>query len=121
MGDDSQVTDRSMETRADRGAGSPQSQQVSWWPVHEFITALVSHTTNLPTAGTPAWQALDDADPVKLIALALAGSHHVLRVETAQELLAESAKDIAKAVDCTALAQRIRRGHSDLYIPRESE
>lgn len=113
------MTDRTTETRPDRGAGSPQSQQVSWWPVHEFITELVAHTANLPAAGTPAWCALADGDPRKLLALAVAGEHHVLRMETGQEHLAVLAKDIADAIDCTALARRVRTGRGPAYIPRK--
>lgn len=46
---------RTTETRPLTGAGSPASQQVSWWPTHEFITELVANVNNLPVAGTPAW------------------------------------------------------------------
>lgn len=111
------MTDR---TTGDRpfGAGSPASQQVAWWPVHEFITELVAHTANVPAAGTPAWCALDDTDPAKLVALAAAGEYHVLRIETAQEHLAEASKSIAAAENWTALAQRIQNGRGTAYIPR---
>ncbi|MDZ7883300.1 MAG: DUF2742 domain-containing protein [Mycobacterium sp.] len=80
-------------------AGSPASKQVSWWPTHEFIAALVANANNLPIAGTPAWQALSDNDPAKPIALAVAGEHHVLRIEVAQTALAEASKAVASVPD----------------------
>jgi hypothetical protein len=96
------------------------SQQVSWWTVHEFIESAVAQANYgpLPTAGTPAWCALADGDPRKLLSLAVAGEHHVLRTEIGQEHRAAAGKDIAAAVDCTALAQRIRYRASSHYIPR---
>lgn len=102
----------------DLGAGSPASQQVSWWPTHEFITALVANVNNLPVAGTPAWQVLSDDDPAKLLALAVAGEHHVLRVETAQEAFAESSRAIAEAEDWAAVARRVQTGRGTAYIER---
>ncbi|OKH65399.1 hypothetical protein EB73_21915 [Mycobacterium sp. SWH-M3] len=117
------MTDRRIneETRADRGAGSPQSQQVSWWPVHEFLEAVVNQANygTLPTAGTPAWQALADGDPRKLLALAVSGEHWALRTEIAQERLAEAGREVAEAADWSALAQQIRNGRGTAYIPRK--
>ena len=98
------------ETRTHWGAGSPASQEVSWWATHEFITAVVSHAnTALPWAGTPAWRALDDADPRKLLALAVAGEHHVLQVEIGQEARAEAAEDIWGGEDWRQVAQQVQR------------
>lgn len=104
---------RTTETRTQQGAGSPASQTVSWWPTHEFITALVSNVNNLPIAGTPAWQALSDNDPAKLIALAVAGEHHVLRVEVAQQNMADASKAIASSPNWRT------RPRGSSYIPRE--
>ena len=87
----------------------PESSSVSWWPCHEFITALVARYSDLPMAGTPAWCGLDDGDPRKLIALAVAGEHHVLRMETAQEARAEASKAIATAADWPAVAREVRQ------------
>ncbi|MBP2455191.1 DUF2742 domain-containing protein [Mycolicibacterium lutetiense] len=114
------MTDQTVRTRADRGAGSPASQQVSWWPVHEFITAAVAQANYgpLPIAGTPAWCELADGDPRKLLALAVAGDHHVLRVETAQAAMADASREISAAADWTAMAQRIRNHSRSAYIPR---
>lgn len=104
-----------VETRPLTGAGSPASQQVSWWSTHEFITALVANVNNLPVAGTPAWCALSDNDPAKLIALAVAGEHHVLRVETAQNAMAEASRVVAASPNWRTRP----RGNS--YIPRRKE
>ena len=93
------------------------SQQVSWWPVHEFITELVAQANNLPVAGTPAWCALADNDPRKLLSLAAEGEHHVLRVETAQEAHAEASHDVSAAADWSALATNIRQ-HAEFYAAR---
>jgi hypothetical protein len=116
------VTEAKTETRPLTGAGSPASQQVSWWDTHEFITALVAQANHLPPAGTPAWCALDDTDPAKLLALAAAGEHFVLRLETAQEALAQASRDVAAAVDCQAIANGVQRQQwrrsSGTYIPR---
>lgn len=95
------------------------SRAVAWWPVHEFIAAIVAQAgTTPPAAGTPAWMALADGDPAKLLAVAIAGEHHVLRVETAQEALAEASKSVAAAEDWPATARRIVQGRGDAYIPR---
>lgn len=84
-----------------------ESKAVAWWPVHQFITELVAHQQNMPAAGTPAWSALGDGDPRKLLALAVAGEHHVLRMETAQEARAEASKAISQAADWKAVAREL--------------
>jgi len=85
------------------------SQQVSWWSVHEFLAALVSQANTLPVAGTPSWCALDDSDPVKLLAVAVAGEHHVLRMEIAQEARCEAAKAVAASTDWPKVAREIQQ------------
>ena len=104
---------------------STESRSVAWWPVHEFIAALVAQVSDLPMAGTPAWCRLGDGDPRKLLAVAVAGEHHVLRVETAQEALAEASKTIAAETDWQAVAraarQRDRARCSGAYIEREAD
>ncbi len=110
------MTHAKTETRPGiTGAGSPASQTVSWWPAHEFITALVSQYNHLPTAGTPDWQQLADTDPRKLLALAAAGEHHVLRVEVAQAALADASKAVAAVPDWRT------RPRGAAYIPRKKE
>lgn len=102
-------------------AGAPPSQQVSWWSTYTFITAAVSQANlgPLPTAGTPPWCELSDGDPRKMLALAISGTHHALRVEVAQEQQAEASKAIAAAADWPAIARSIRR-HKAAHIPRRS-
>lgn len=113
------MTTRKQEARPDSiGAGSPASQQVAWWPTHEFISALISQTDHLPVAGTPAWCSLGDSDPRKLLALAAAGEHHVLRVETAQIALADASHEISTAANWSAVAQRVRNSRGTAYIRR---
>lgn len=96
------------------------SRQVSWSVVHEFITALVDQANNLPAAGTPAWCQLSDSDPRKLLALAVAGQHHVLRVETAQQAMADASREISTAAAWSAIGQRVARGRGPAYIPRQT-
>ncbi|OBI92089.1 hypothetical protein A5661_26400 [Mycobacterium asiaticum] len=93
---------------------------MSWWLVHDFITAAAAQANlgPLPWAGTPAWCELADGDPRKLLSLAVAGEHHVLRVETAQEQHAEASKAIAAAADWSQISRDIRR-RSGVHIPRE--
>lgn len=85
------------------------SRQVAWWPVHEFITAVVAQANYaaLPVAGTPAWCELADGNPQKLLALAVAGEHHALRMETAQQALAEASHGIAGAADWPAVGREM--------------
>lgn len=88
---------------------SPDSRAVAWWPCHEFIRALVARYNDLPVAGTPSWCGMDDGDPRKLIALAAAGEHQVLRMEIAQEARAEASKAIAGAADWRQIANELRQ------------
>ncbi|WP_244606282.1 DUF2742 domain-containing protein [Mycobacterium attenuatum] len=101
-------------------AGAPPSQQRAWWPVHEFMEAVVAQANYgpIPAAGTPSWCALSDGDPRKLLAVAIDGEHQVLRIETAQEQLAGVSKAIAAAEDWPQIARDIRR-RSGVRIPRE--
>ena len=119
------MTEPKIETRAaHRGAGSLQSQQVSWFEVYSYATRFAaSHDVglnHLPLPGTPQWCGLPDDDARKLLALVLGGVREALVNETRQERLADSAKAIASAVDCTALAQQIRSGRGTAYIERKT-
>jgi hypothetical protein len=98
------------------------SQQVSWWSAHVFIEAVVQQANypTIPDAGTPAWCALADDDPRKLLALAVAGDHHVLRVETAQQAAADASKAVASAADWPGVARSVGRRRCAAYIPRRS-
>ena len=87
-----------------------ESRTVSWWETYTYTAALLAQADTVPpVAGTAAWRALDDRDPSKLLALALAGIHHVLRMETAQEAAADASKAIAASTDWRAVATEIRQ------------
>lgn len=109
------TTRHNVEARPLTGAGSPApaSQEVSWWSVHLFIEAVVAqaNTSPLPTAGTPAWSALSDGDPRKLLALACAGEHWVLRTEIGQEQRAQAAEDVWGGENWTVVARKVQRRH----------
>lgn len=87
------------------------SQQVSWWETRTFLEAAVAQANAgpLPWAGTPDWCELADGDPRKLLALAVAGEHHVLRVETAQAAMAEASRAVAEAADWSKVAREINQ------------
>ncbi|MBS4730060.1 DUF2742 domain-containing protein [Mycobacterium sp. SM1] len=105
---------------------SLQSRQVSWWPVHVYVDRLLTRAGygELPWPGTPAWCALSDNDPRKLLALAEFGQHHALRVETAQQDMAEASKAVAASADWRAIANEITQLHaavaSGIRIPRKA-
>lgn len=101
--------------------GAPPSQERDWWPVHQFVEAVVRQANYgpLPAAGTPSWCALAAGDPRKLLSVAVEGEHHVLRIEAAQEAAAEASKAIAAAEDWPAVARSIRSRNA-AYIPRRS-
>lgn len=101
------------------------SQQVSWSETRRFLEAILTQANvgPLPWAGTPEWCELPAGDPRKLLALALAGEHHVLRVEVAQTAQADAGRSISAAVDWSAVARANLR-HADavrsgVHIPRE--
>jgi hypothetical protein len=85
-----------------------ESQQVSWWSVHQFVSAVLDQANGWPMAGTPRWCALADGDPRKLAALFDAAQHWILRVETCQQARAEAGKAVAAGVDWTRIAQEVR-------------
>ncbi|AYE97909.1 hypothetical protein C0J29_27060 [Mycobacterium paragordonae] len=111
----------SKEGTGPQRAGAPPSQQRAWWPVHQFLEAVVALANYgpIPAAGTPSWCALADGDPRKLLAVAIDGEHQVLRIETAQEQRAEASKAIAGSADWSTTARSIGR-HREVYIPRRS-
>jgi hypothetical protein len=85
-----------------------ESQQVSFWAVHEFVQRYLETAGHYPTAGTPAWCEISDGDRRKWAALLDFAQHHALRVETAQEAAAEASHDISAAADWSSIAQHIR-------------
>jgi hypothetical protein len=108
--DDLAVTDQcnALGEIAITASRAVSSQQVSWWDVHEWVAPILDRIGTWPTAGSPAWSALDSTDPRKLAALLDGAQHHVLRVETAQQALAEASRDVSAAADWSAVAQHIR-------------
>jgi len=46
------------------------------------------------------------------LALAVAGEHHVLRMEIAQEARAEASKDVAASTDWTKVAREVQQRHA---------
>ncbi|WP_235679572.1 DUF2742 domain-containing protein [Mycolicibacterium monacense] len=85
-----------------------------------FLEAVLAqaNTGSLPMAGTPAWGALADSDPRKLLALAAAGEHHALRMETAQAARAEANQEISTAAPWSQIAhQQLQRAQWDEAHP----
>jgi hypothetical protein len=97
-----------------------RSQQVSWWAVHEFGSAVLRQVNGWPMAGTPAWCALDDEDPAKLAALFDAARHWALRVETCQAAAAEASRAVAASADWPAIARQIHQRRNSARIPRRT-
>jgi hypothetical protein len=95
------------------------SQQVSWWSVHEFISAAIdqSGAGPWPLVGTPAWCQLSDGDPRKWAALFDAAQHWALRVETCQAARCEASRDISAAEDWSTVARDVK-GRAELHAQR---
>lgn len=87
------------------GTGTPASRQVTWFDVYGFVVPLLTSAGGRPTAGTPAWNALDDDDPAKLDAVLILGVHMALRLDTEQEQRAEASRAIAAMPDWRPLAR----------------
>ncbi|MGH3628099.1 MAG: DUF2742 domain-containing protein [Mycobacterium sp.] len=94
-----------------------ESQQVSWWSVHEFVDAVLNQVNDWPMLGTPAWCSLTHDDPRKWCALLDAAQHWALRIETSQEARAEASRAVSGAVDWDAVGRQIRT-HADFYRAR---
>lgn len=93
------------------------SRTVDWWAVHVFALPLITEVGCWPMAGTLTWRELPDDHPAKLAAIHDAARHHALRVECAQNALAEASQEISSAMDWPAVAREIRRRNA-VYIPR---
>lgn len=96
-----------------------ESLQVSWWSTIEFLGQLLNQANvgRLPWAGSPAWCELADGDPRKLLALAVAGTHHALRVETAQQAVADASRAISASEDWGAISREIHH-RNNFYAAR---
>lgn len=88
------------------------SRSVSWWSVHEFVTAVLDQVNGWPMAGTPAWCSLAHDDPAKWCALLDAAQHHALRVEMAQQALTEASQHISASADWRGIAQEVLQRES---------
>jgi Protein of unknown function (DUF2742) len=93
------------------------SQQVSFWPVHEFVAPALDRVGWWPMVGTPAWCLLDDDDPAKGAALFDAARHWALRLETLQQARCEASREISAAADWSAVARQIFV-HNSFYVAR---
>ncbi len=91
------------------------SRVVDWWPVHEYVTDRITAET-WPMAGTLDWQHLPERHPEKIAAILDAAQHWALRVQLAQEAMAEASQEISASEDWKALVQSLDRGRA--YIPR---
>jgi hypothetical protein len=85
--------------------------------VHEFVTPALRRAESWPLAGTPAWCALADDDPVKLASLLDAARHWALRLETCQQASVASSHNISAAHNWGEIGQRIRE-HREFYAER---
>jgi Protein of unknown function (DUF2742) len=108
----------------DTSKGNPQSsvrivssQQVSWWSVHEFVSAVLDQVDGWPMLGTPAWCSLAHDDPRKWAAVLDGGQHHALRLELNQEARADASRAVSQSVDWPALAREINQ-RADFYAAR---
>jgi hypothetical protein len=93
------------------------SRSVSWWSVHEFVSAVLDQANGWPLVGTPAWCSLGHDDPQKWAALLDAAQHYALRLETDQEAHAGASHDVSAAADWSALATKIHQ-HAEFYKAR---
>jgi hypothetical protein len=86
-----------------------ESSQISWWAVHEFITAVLDQVNSWPMLGTPAWCSLAQGDPAKWAALLDAAQHHALRLELNQEARAEASRAISRAADWSSVGRELQQ------------
>ncbi|MBZ4620986.1 DUF2742 domain-containing protein [Mycobacterium avium subsp. hominissuis] len=95
------------------------SRTVDWWSVHLHVLPLLKEVESWPMVGTLPWQDLHFDDPAKLAAIYDAAQHHALRIDCAQEALAQAAQTISAAADWPAIARSISRRHA-AYIRRSA-
>jgi hypothetical protein len=96
------------------------SRQVAWFEAHQFRERIAGDVGERPVAGSPAWCALPDSDPRKVIALLDAGVFWCLDTDTEQEQRAEASRDVASAADWTAVARSVQQGRGSGYIARKA-
>ncbi|BBZ03600.1 hypothetical protein MCHIJ_30370 [Mycolicibacterium chitae] len=93
------------------------SQAVSFWEVHQWVEKFLATAGDFPMCGTVAWSELADDDKRKWAALLDFAQHHALRVETAQELRAETSQAVAASADWRGIAQEIQQ-REEIYRSR---
>jgi Protein of unknown function (DUF2742) len=93
------------------------SQQVSWWPVHKFVQAVLDQVNEWPTLGTPEWCSLDHDDPRKWAALLDGAQHWALRMDTCQEAECAASREISASADWSAISRRTH-DQSEFYTQR---
>jgi hypothetical protein len=99
--------------------------QVSWWDCHVFMESLV-HQANcgpIPWPGTPAWCAMPDDDPRKLLALAQFGVYFAMEIDTRQAAEVAASHEISAGENWSSVAAANLKRHnairSGAYIPRK--
>jgi hypothetical protein len=91
------------------GRACRSGQAVSWYSVHEFVTAVLNQVNGWPIAGTPAWCSLARDDPRKWAAVLDAGQHHALRLELNQEARAQASHAVSAAADWPKVSREIQQ------------
>lgn len=95
------------------GGGTPSSRQVSYLPVYELVSPLLSDPGLVP--GTPVWCQLEDTDPAKWQAVLWAAVWWSLAADTRQAALADASREISGAAEWSAVG----RHRGSAYIPRQ--
>lgn len=92
------------------------SRQVAWEPVHRLLAPLLGEPGLAP--GTPAWADLDDDHPDKWRAVFWSSVWWSVAEDARQDAAAEASREISAAGDWAAVARRMQRRSSGVYIPR---
>lgn len=93
------------------------SRQVAWFEVHELVAPVLAAFESWPAAGTPAWCALDDGDPVKWAAILDAAQHAALHWDARQQAHADASRAVSAAADWAAISRHVRQ-RADWYAER---
>lgn len=102
------------------------SMQISWWDCHAFMTEMVQQANcgPVPWPGTPAWCAIPDDDPRKLLALAGFGVYQAVSVDACQEASAEASSAVSKAENWAQVSRSKLQRHNAIrggvYLPRKA-
>lgn len=88
------------------------SRQVQWWTVHEFVKNVLDEAGSWPMVGSVEWNLLDDDDPVKVAAIYDAAQHWALRLDTNQQALADTSRDVSGAADWSRISRELAQLNS---------